>query len=267
MMNLTISIVQIQVQPERVEENLRAVTTLFGYLPPAAKHIVVLPELWSTGFVEDRKKMAKINDNLVIPRLKEIAKQKNLTIFGSYIQQNSKSQFTNQLKIIQPNNDICISYNKIHLFSQMNEVKWFVSGKTPVIAELFGIRIGLSICYDLRFPDLFTTYANNGAEIIILPCQWPTKRISHFNTLLKARAIENQLVVAASNVSGKIGNTAFGGQSQIIDHMGNTIADAGEELSAVLTRVIDLTALRSWRKTFPALKDRQIDVYPNCVIQ
>ena len=119
-------------------------------------------------------------------------------------------------------------YRKLHLFSLLGEDKAFDSGDSWLLAETSIGKIGVIICYDLRFPELSRRLALEGAQVICVPAQWPKPRQEHWRTLLRARAIENQLFVVASNACGLIGKLDFFGMSMIIDPKGEVLAEAGE---------------------------------------
>ena len=129
-------------------------------------------------------------------------------------------------------------YRKIHLFRLFDEHKWLGEGEAPTMMDLPWGRAGLSICYDLRFPELFRRYAvEHGAELILICAEWPLVRVEHWRALLIARAIENQCFVAATNSCGDTGGTVFGGHSMIVDPWGAVIAEAGEDESLVTAEV------------------------------
>ncbi len=222
---LTITLAQITVQPNQTVKNMEKVELIIKNLasnqlitPP---HLILLPELWSTGFTPDLQSAADQNREIV-QQITRLSNDFQIMIGGSYIQQNNNSDYTNTLKLILPNCDLIPSYDKIHLFSQMNEIEWFQPGVCPSVVHYEKLVIGCSICYDLRFPELFRNYANHQVDLCLLPAQWPSKRIDHFTKLIQARAIENQFFFVAVNTVGKIGNTYFGGSSMLVDPLGNT---------------------------------------------
>ena len=251
-MNITFSIVQINCAVNQFESNFLKINNFLEKLPITERHLVVLPELWSSGFTS-KLSQAHSKNIEIIESLKSIANSRNLLIAGSYII-HENDRYYNQLKVIGPGNIELIKYNKNHLFPQMKEIHYFTKGDELSILEIWGIKIGMAICYDLRFPELFRNYAANKTEICILPAQWPEKRIDHFKTLLQARAIENQMIMISSNVCGKIQNTNFGGHSSIIDHMGKIRAKIINSESSS-TFQISIDDLRQWRNDFPVLID------------
>jgi predicted amidohydrolase len=253
-MKISISIAQTNLNVESFEKNVDNTLYLIDQLPNIENHYLLLPELWSTGFTSDLYIASKYNFDLM-QILKIWAHKKNIHICGSYIIQQNEKIFTNQLVIISPNKEIIARYNKIHLFPQINEKKLFKSGEKPAILSSSYANFGLSICYDLRFPELFRNYAKNGVNICLLPAQWPLKRISHYTKLLYARAIENQMIMVSANLIGKTNNTIFGGNSMIVDHQGEPIINLESQVNSIATASIDLKKTEEWRKTFPVLKD------------
>lgn len=251
-MNITFSNIQINCETNQFNSNFQKVKKFLENLPITERHLVVLPELWTSGFTN--KLSQAYQENLkIIESLKSIASSRNLVISGSYII-NENDMFFNQLIVIGPDKNQLSQYNKNHLFPQMGEKKYFTKGNSLSILEIWGIKIGMAICYDLRFPEIFRSYAFHKTEICILPAQWPEKRIDHFKTLLQARAIENQMIMISSNVCGKIQNTIFGGHSSIIDHLGKTRAQIIDSEFQESSN-INLSELYKWRNDFPVLND------------
>lgn len=248
-MNITFSIIQVNCYTDQFEHNFEKVKQYLAQLPDVDRQIVVLPELWTTGFTENLEQANNINHE-IITQLKQIADQKNFLISGSYIMKQNEGYY-NQLMIIGPKKQVA-TYNKINLFPQLNEYVNFETGSSLSILEIWNIKIGMAICYDLRFPEIFRNYASQKVEICVLPAQWPQKRINHFNALLLARSIENQMILAASNVCGNINKTKLGGYSSVIDHMG-VIRTKLKDQDSYSSIIIDIEELYQWRKVFPVL--------------
>jgi predicted amidohydrolase len=249
-MKITFSIIQVNCLLDQFEKNFEKVKAYLFQIPVEEKHLVVLPELWTSGFSDNLEQSYQINQE-IISQLQSIAKQRNLIISGSYIIKQTKNYF-NQLIIIGPHNKVA-TYNKINLFPSLNEYENFKPGTKLSILNIWNIKIGMAICYDLRFPELFRNYASKKVEICVLPAQWPEKRINHFNALLLARAIENQMIFASSNVCGTINNTKMGGNSSVIDHMGSIQSNLYDQ-EAYSTTPINIENVYHWRKEFPVLE-------------
>lgn len=250
-MIITFSILQVNCLLDEIEKNFENVKQNLFNLTEAEKHLVVLPELWTSGFTENLDQAAAANRE-IISCLQLIAQEKNLLISGSYIIKEGEG-FYNQLVIISPEGLIA-AYNKNNLFPHLNEFINFKPGNKLSILHIWNIKIGMAICYDLRFPEIFRSYANNNVEICVLPAQWPQKRINHFNVLQHARAIENQMIMASANICGNINKTEFGGNSSIIDHLG-VIQTKLENHQGFSSSQIDINNVYEWRKEFPVLEN------------
>lgn len=155
----------------------------------------------------------------------------------------------------------CIAdYDKTHLFSPMGEDSFFEAGERLCRFTLDGVRCGIIICYDLRFPEFVRTLAIEGIDVLFVVSQWPQKRIAHLRALTTARAIENQMFVVCCNSCGTAEETVFGGKSAIISPMGKTLALAGKN-EQILCAKCDLTLLSKIRDDIPVFHDRRRDLY------
>ena len=250
-MIITFSILQVNCLLDQFEKNFENVKQNLFKLPEAEKHLVVLPELWTSGFTENLDQ-ADVANREIISRLQLIAQEKNLLIAGSYIIEGDEG-FFNQLVIVSPEGQIA-TYNKNNLFPHLNEFTNFKPGNNLSILHIWNLKIGMAICYDLRFPEIFRSYAYNNVEICVLPAQWPQKRINHFNVLLHARAIENQTIMVSANICGNINKTEFGGNSSIIDHLG-VIQTNLENHQGFSSSQIDINNVYKWRYEFPVLEN------------
>ena len=156
-----------------------------------------------------------------------------------------------------PEGRLLARYAKMHLFSFAGEPEHYTPGESPASFAWQRATVAPSICYDLRFPELFREAAARGAEILTVIACWPAPREEHWLALLRARAIENQCYVAAVNRCGHDpSGLAYSGRSQIIDPRGVVLADAGQA-EGVIQAAVDLEAQRSYRREFPALRDRR----------
>lgn len=199
-------------------------------------------------------------DSIIIPWFQELAKTYSKWILvGSYFQKISLDKLTNTSVFISPEGHIVDTYDKIHLFdvsvnkTSFCESKQFKAGKKPCIVTLNNFKIGLSICFDIRFPKLYQFYQSQGCHILCIPSSFTAstgKR--HWHTLCKARAIENQCIVIAPNQCG-IGsnNTNTYGHSLIVDSLGNIMAEGSENTPCVISATISQSSIFSTRKRFP----------------
>lgn len=258
---MRITLAQFDVKSGETDSNL---ATASEYVTLAARRgakLVVLPELWSSGYDLERCQMhAQVSKQKVLPALAKLARRHHLYILGSVLKANSRHEVFNSAVLLGPGAGPTRVYRKIHLFGPMLENQFLTSGrKTPIFRLPFGAS-ALAICYDLRFPELFRKYALRGAHLVILCAQWPAARLEHWRTLLRARAIENQFFVVACNRIGSSQATRFGGHSMVVDPWGNVLREGAGD-AALITADIDLRAVSESRLRIPSLNDRRPEVY------
>ncbi|MDP2104829.1 MAG: nitrilase-related carbon-nitrogen hydrolase, partial [Desulfobulbaceae bacterium] len=229
--------VQFDVIAGAYQDNLASVRRLLDGLNPGPGSLIVLPELWATGFAYDRlAELAEVIPDMVAA-LQDEAARYQCVIAGSLPEYDRVAQLCYNTLFLVGSQGIQGSYRKQQLFSPMAEDLHFTPGDAPqpVMTEL-GL-VACLICYDLRFPDLARRQVGLGAGLIVVSAQWPSVRQEHWRTLLKARAIENQAFVVASNRCGMTGDTSFGGGSVIIDPSGRLLAEAGGDEECGLVRL------------------------------
>ncbi len=223
--------------------------------------VVVLPEMFNTGFSMHPDRLAEKTDGPTVNWMKKIAAAKKIILTGSLIIEEDH-QYFNRLLWVLPNGETGY-YDKRHLFGYAGEDQHYMAGAKRLIASVKGWKINLQICYDLRFPVwarqslpmVEEERASPEYDLLIYIANWPETRSLAWKTLLRARAIENQSFVVGVN---RIGNDGKGinhsGDSMIIDPLGNIIYDAGakEELATIELSGSQLTASR---EKFPFLKD------------
>ncbi|MCP4426447.1 MAG: carbon-nitrogen family hydrolase [Chloroflexi bacterium] len=223
--------------------------------------LLVLPELWATGYdLENATRYAAGIDEGIFAETAVLAREYNLHIIGSNLSLLGEGQFGNTAVLHAPSGKALAAYSKIHLFGLMDEDKYLTGGDGRALIETVWGKTGLAICYDLRFPELFRAYALDGAKIIFLPSEWPYPRLTHWRTLLRARAIENQIFIAACNRVGATDGTTFFGHSCVIDPWGETVIEAGD-VESLLTVTIDLDKVGEVQAKIPILSDRQPQTY------
>lgn len=221
--------------------------------------LIIFPELTLTGFSMDTKNISEYFDNApTIGYFKKQAFENEMGIvFGMCL--NETIGYTNCAMYVSKSGEIETIYRKIHPFSFADEDKYFTPGTDISIFKLKDLSIGLSICYDLRFPELYRLYAND-CQLQINIANWPAKRIDHWSTLLKARAIENQYVVIGVNRTGRDGNSVdYIESSKAFLPDGSLVLP--EYYSNDLAVVeIDNRIVSEYRSTFPVLRDRRIEI-------
>ena len=224
--------------------------------------LVVLPELWKIGAFNSRvlEDYAEPNDSELIKQLQQAAKVGNFWLHGgTFVERLPDGGMSNTAVLINPAGEIVSFYRKIHLYGfDHGEAILLNRGTQIVTAQDTPIgHVGLAICYDLRFPELFRGMGDAGVETILISSGWPTPRINHWRVLNQARAIENQSWVIACNEVGPNGDITLGGHSMVISPRGEIIAEAGTS-EEVLYADIDLTQVAEFRVEHPFQKDRFI---------
>lgn len=215
--------------------------------------LIVLPEMFSTGFSMHPEQLAESMQGETVSWLQHLAKAKNLAITGSLIIKENEN-FYNRMVFVFPSGEIQY-YDKRHLFSLAGEDKVYSAGAKKQIVAYKGWKICLQICYDLRFP----VFARNTEEydLLIYVANWPTTRILAWDTLLKARAIENMCYSIGVNRIGEDGNNhPYPGHSQVIDFLGNTLIEPSAE-AGVFIATLDKNDMLETRKKLGFLNDRE----------
>jgi predicted amidohydrolase len=226
----------------------------------AGADLVVLPELWPQGgFLYPRwADQAEGVDGPSIGAVAEAAKEIGAWVHAGSIIEDDEGSLHNTSVLLAPDGSVVSTYRKVHLFGfSEGEPMLLTAGTDVVVAETDLGRIGLATCYDLRFPEMFRLLLDAGAELVLIPAAWPAVRVEHWSVLARARAIENQYVVAAANTAGTQAGKEMGGRSIVIDARGNVVAEAGTD-AEVLTADVDLADVRLWRERFPVHADRRL---------
>lgn len=257
-MTISAAAVQFNVRLGDVDANLARVREALEGAARQGARLVVLPEMWSTGFSYDNLNELALGTEGIVRELLDISRKHALVIVGSLPEPNGEKVF-NTVFLVDCGR-LVGSYRKVHLFSPLGEDLAFSGGDSRLVADTSVGKVGVIICYDLRFPELSRRLALEGAEILCVPAQWPKPRQEHWRTLARARAIENQLFVVAANPCGTIGNLDFFGMSMIIDPKGEVLADAGSSETTVVAP-LDLGVLASWRAQISCFADRRPEVY------
>lgn len=258
MSTVTVSLVQMNVRKGSPRTNW---ATMQEHTIEAARRgadVVIFPELWEVGTAYDRvQEFASTMGGGLFAQVVALANQHKIHILGSMFEKRSVS-YHNSIPVISPRSGLMGAYRKIHLFGPMGEDKWLQPGESPLCLELPWGSTGFAICYDLRFPELFRRYAQEGVQMIVVPSAWPHPRGEHFRTLVRARAIENQCyMVAVNQVGRKDDGTVFFGHSCVIDPAGETIVEAGET-ETHLTVTLNMQYVEEVRRALPFLRDARL---------
>lgn len=261
MKKIKVSLLQMNIIPGHPKENRENAVQLINQIALQSPDIVVLPEMWTTAY--QLEGIADICDKVGLPTndmLAAIAKEKNINIVaGSYASLEEGKVFNTAYIFDRSGNNIA-KYQKIHLFKLMEEHKYIESGPSHCIFMLEGIKCGIIICYDLRFPELARKLALEGIKLLFVPAQWPAARLDHWITLLKARAIENQIFVVAVNRAGEHPSSEFQGGSMVINPWGEIIAQ-GDYKEQIISAELDFSLIDQAKMKIDILGDRVPHAY------
>ncbi len=258
---MRVGIIQPDIALGRPDENIEKVTSLIDRLfALGSPDVVILPELWYTGYDYTTLHENTIEDDDVLALVRTWVRDfPALWIPGSF-PVKGKEGIYNRTYAISHNGRLLETYDKLHLFGPMSEKRYFTQGDRMSTFTYNGVTFGLSICYDLRFPEFFRLLALNGARVIFLPTEWPTTRMSHFDILMRARAIENQVYMVSANRVGRDSMSEFSGGSLVVDPWGEDVCRLGDGEDVALCD-IDLSLSDRVRTKIPVFSDRREDVY------
>jgi predicted amidohydrolase len=255
---LKVYLVQFDSAKGNKTENLARAKKMILDAKPDAGSLVLLPEMFATGYVpadlDDAAEDFSSSESGETSRtLSEVATATGCTIMGAGITRAS-DVFYNHVSIYKPreSKEFC-GYNKMNLF--FPEKESFKAGEKINLFEYDNWKIASFICYDLRFPEIFREATKKGANLITIQAAWPAKRHAHWETLIKARAIENQVYIAAVNAVSTHPDTRhpFAGTSLIISPNGDILAEGSAQSEEVISAELDLQAEKDYRKSFPVL--------------
>jgi len=249
---MILNLVQYNPEWEDKEKNKEKIVSLVDKKVDEGS-LVIFPEMTLTGFTMKASKFAEKLNGESFQFFSNLAKDNKVTILAGIIE-NENANYFNSLIHLDLSGKLISKYRKIHPFSFSTEDKHYKKGKRTVITEIDDWKVGLSICYDLRFPELYRLYGKRRVELIVNIANWPNARIEHWRTLLKARAIENQCFIAGVNRVGNDPKLHYPGLSSLFDPMGNEVISSADQ-EQVITTEIDRTKVDEVRKTFPFLND------------
>lgn len=250
--DLKVTLVQSSLYWEDIGKNLEHFRDLLHrQLPPS--DIVVLPEMFTTGFSMNSEELAEPMDGRSVRWMEEMARQTGKVIVGSIIAEEDGRHYNRMIWMPPDGERIC--YDKRHLFRFAGEDRYYSPGNERCIVEWKGWRIQLSICFDLRFPVWLRNQDDH--DVLICNANWPEPRREAWQTLLRSRAIENQVYVVGVNRVGEDGKgMPYTGDSAVIHPKGHAIDEAEASQESCLTLTLSADDLKDFREKFPVLLDR-----------
>ncbi|WP_371368723.1 Omega-amidase YafV [Sporomusa rhizae] len=257
---MKIAMVQMKVTAGDVAGNKERGLTLINEAALNADTIV-LPEIWTIGYaLKSVAEAAETMDGQLLTTLAGIATNQKANIIAGSIPVKSNDNIYNCAIVLDRYGNVVASYQKVHLFSMYGEERFFAAGNKLCQFVLDEATVGLGICYDLRFPELFRSLALGGSQIVFVPAEWPAARGSHWRTLVQARAIENHMYVCAVNCVGEHKGSPFYGHSLLVSPDGEVVAEGGES-EAIIYGDVDLQKVAESRQVMPSFNDRRPDLY------
>ncbi|AKD02586.1 amidohydrolase [Pontibacter korlensis] len=250
-MDLRVTIVQTELHWQDAEANRQMFSDKLAAAAPQTD-LIVLPEMFTTGFSMNAESVAEEADGLTLDWMRQEAQKNQAVITGSVMVRESDKYF-NRLYWVRPDGSFA-SYNKKHLFRMAKEHHTYAPGKERLIVELYGWKVCPLVCYDLRFP-VWSRNSDNAYDLLLYVANWPKVRSQPWRTLLQARAIENLAYVVGVNRVGTDGNNhPYSGDSAIIHPKGYQLLETSE-VEGIHTITLSKKELVDFREAFPAHLD------------
>ena len=249
---------QLDIVWENKPANHAKVRELLDAAAPGRGSLVVLPEMFSTGFSMNVPAVSDSPARETLEFLARTAADYGIYLAGGVVTAGAGGKGRNECAVFSPAGEEVARYCKLHPFTLGREAEHYEPGAGTRVFAWQGFTVAPFICYDLRFPEIFRAAARRGADLLLVIANWPTPRIHHWTTLLKARAIENQAYVVGVNRCGRDPQLDYAGRSAIIDEHGRALIEAGDQ-ECVIKADLDRQALADYRRELPFLKDLRDD--------
>ena len=217
------------------------------------EELVIFPEMTLTGFTMLAEKHSEEIDGLGMQFFMKIAQRYKIHVIAGIIE-NDDGKIYNTSFHFDKNGIIMARYRKVHPSSLANEDKYFSAGNEPLITHIDKIKIGLAVCYDLRFPELYRIYGKENVDLLVTIANWPIPRIEHWRTLLKSRAIENLCYSVGVNRVGNDPYKNYNCCSSVFDPTGKELASVLDE-EKIITVELDVEKVKETREKFPFLNN------------
>lgn len=259
---MKVACLQMDMLLAKPEENFSHAAELVKRAMKDKPDVLVLPETWNTGFFprENLQALCDRDGSRVKQVFGALAERNQVNIVAGSVSNVRGGKVYNTAMVFDRTGVCIASYDKTHLFTPMGEDNYYTPGDRLCTFVLDGVKCGLIICYDVRFPELTRSLTVPGLDMLFVVSQWPKVRTFHLRSLTTARAIENQMFLVCCNSCGTAGQTVYGGNSAIIDPWGETVALAGET-EEILTADCDLQILTNIRGSIPVFRDRRPSLY------
>lgn len=261
---MKIAVYQMEIVPGKPEENMEKVKSWIQKEVKLAKpDVIVLPEMWTTSYtLEEIHLHADQDGKVIVPFLQELSTTHNINIVGGSFANSVGGEIYNTAVVTNRTGEVVYQYDKVHLVPMLNEPKYLAGGKkVPEVFELDGVKMGLIICFDLRFAEIIRPLALEGAEVLFIVAEWPIARIHHWKNIQVTRAIENQMFVVSCNNVGTYKNDTFGGTSMVVNPWGETLIEGSSTDEESVSITIDVKETLDVRKRVPVFTSRVPALY------
>lgn len=259
---MKISLIQMSIREAEPDKNARKVLALLEKAMLDKPDVIVLPEMWNTGYaLEQVAELSDKDGQQTKDLLGKFAKENQVNLVAGSVATAKKNQFFNTTYVFNRAGQVIADYDKVHLFGLMGENRFLQAGHRESTFELDGVKAASVICYDIRFPEWVRTLMATGGKVLFVVAEWPKKRVAQWEILLRARAVENQAFVVAVNRVGQGTLDDFSGHSLVIDPLGNVILQAPDNQEGVFSVDIDLSEVEKVRGHIPVFADRKPELY------
>ena len=261
---MKIACIQFNVRFGQIEENYTRVEQFLRDAANQGAEIAVLPEMWNTGYaLKQLDEIADTDGTRSKQFLTSLAKELKIHIVGGSVAVKRGDKYYNTMYVVDNTGELVGEYSKAHLFRLLDEHLYLEAGNEMNNFNLGGLDAAGVICYDIRFPEWLRAHALAGAKVLFIPAQWPTERIDHWQTILRARAIENQcFVIAVNRTARNVDN--YNGHSMVIEPWGEVLWTGGEtEEVAVID--VDFSKVDEVRSRIPVYDDRRPNLYEQVI--
>lgn len=253
---MKIALYQMDIKWEDKFYNIQKGQEMIKIAKEKGAELILFPEMSFTGFSMNIDRIKEENQES-LKQVSNFAKEYHITIGFGWVKA-VKNQAENHYSIINSSGTKILDYIKIHPFSFVGENEFFIAGEKIETCCIENIHFSTFICYDLRFPNLFQVLSSD-ISVVIIPANWPSSRKEHWECLLKARAIENQIYLLGINCIGNKNNIYYSGNSCVINPNGDIIQRIDDKEGLILYDLED--DVKEFRKLFPIRQDRKKDLY------
>ena len=252
---MKIALCQFNIRYEEKKENLVRAEDFIQQAASQQADLILFPEMSFTGFSMNTKLTGEEGEE-TLEQMRKLARREGIAIGFGWVK--GKTLAENHYTIVDDKGEMLEDYVKIHPFSYSGEDNYFVKGSRPGSFSYKGISFGVSICYDLRFPELYQ-HLSKEAHVILVPANWPERRRLHWKTLLQARAIENQVYMIGINCCGTQGDLYYSGNSGAVNARGEVLFEIEDREELRIFELAD--DVSAYREEFPVKADRRPNLY------